>query len=103
MALPVIHIHIVVRDEYHLYDETLSPHKNCPVCHPKPSIMAKSRSPVGTTGGFLGWEVSPSGTKMLIRKKRKILVRSNEISRKKGAKVKKLSALNSGLAPPIKM
>jgi len=36
MALPVIHIHLVLPEEYHLYDEALSPHKNCPVCHPLP-------------------------------------------------------------------
>lgn len=103
MALPVICLHLVMWKEYHLYDETLSPHKNCPVCHPRPGVLAKSKSPTGQ----IGWErqPSPSGIKPLIWKKRKILVWSNEISwGKKGIlKGKKPNVLNSGLAPPIKM
>ena len=33
MALPTVHIHIVMKSEYHKYDESRSPHKNCAVCH----------------------------------------------------------------------
>jgi hypothetical protein len=97
MALPVICLNLVMRSQYHLYDETLSPHKNCPVCHPKSGILAKSNKSPGRETREAS---AASQMKGIIRKKRKILVRSNEISR--GKKLKK-SFNASTLAPPIKM
>ena len=35
MALPTVHVHIVMKEHYGKYghDEHSSPHKNCAVCH----------------------------------------------------------------------
>lgn len=41
MALPVVNIHLVMEEDYSKYDESMSPHKNCPVCHPKSPEIKK--------------------------------------------------------------